>query len=320
MRFSRLPLLWRVFMINAALLVLGSVLLAVTPASVHSSIALVDAIELFSGVAVMLIANLLLLRPIVEPIDRLVRRMRTVDLLRPGQRLAGGGGLEVDALVDTFNQMVDRLEAERQESGRRALDAQESERLRIAQGLHDEVGQALTGVLLQLDALERSGAQAEAVQETKETLRQALDEVRRIAYELRPALLEHLGLVSALRELAARFGERAHVAVEQHFDTPLQPLLDAVELAVYRVAQESLTNVARHAQASHVRLSLVNGPRSVVLRVSDDGRGFDTSAEPGPGGIRGMRERAVLVGGALAVKSTPPHGTEVRLEVPALPG
>jgi len=170
MRLSRLPLLWRVFAINAVLLVVATLLLALTPVTIHASIALVEGLDLAIGLAVMLGANLLLLRRELAPLHRLVQRMRTVDLLRPGQRLPEDGGAEVGALVGGFNQMLERLEVERQESGRRALQAQEAERRRIAGGLHDEVGQVLTGVLLRLDD-----------DETKEAVRQALDEVRRIA-------------------------------------------------------------------------------------------------------------------------------------------
>ena len=153
MRFSRLPLLWRVFAINAALLALATLLLAVTPVTIHASIALVETIDLGVALVVMLAANLLLLRHTLAPIDRLVERMRTVDLLRPGQRFVERGGIEVEQLVRTFNEMLERLETERRESGQRALRAQEAERLRIARGLHDEVGQVLTGVLLQLNTL-----------------------------------------------------------------------------------------------------------------------------------------------------------------------
>jgi two-component system sensor histidine kinase UhpB len=263
------------------------------------------------ALVVMLGANLLLLRETLGPIERLAERMRTVDLLRPGQRLVEEGGVEAKQLVRVFNQMLARLEAERRESGRRALRAQEAERARIARGLHDEVGQVLTGVLLQLDSL--------GATETKEAVRTALDDIRRMARELRPELLEHLGLVSALTELTRKFAAQSGLRIERRFATDLPRLSEEAELAVYRVAQESLTNVARHADASHVDVFLERGSRSVVLRVVDDGRGIDDAAAAnGHGGLRGMRERAVLVGGALAVKPARGGGVEVRLEVPAL--
>src|SRR4051794_13328986 len=148
MRFSRLPLLWRVFVINAILLVLATVLLAVTPVTIHASIAFVEVLDLAIGLLVMLAANFLLLRHTVRPIDRLVERMSTVDLLRPGQRLAEGGGVEVTALVRAFNQMLERLEGERRESGRRGVPGPEGERLRGARGLPHEGGQGVTGGVL----------------------------------------------------------------------------------------------------------------------------------------------------------------------------
>jgi len=319
MRFSRLPLLWRVFGINATLLALATALLALTPVTIHASIAFVEVLDLAVGLLVMLAANLLLLRHTVGPFERLVERMRTVDLLRPGQRLPEDGGVEVTALVRAFNQMLDRLESERRESGRRALQAQEAERLRIARGLHDEVGQVLTGVLLQLDSLATAGGdRAAEIAETKAAVRGAVEEVRRIARELRPEMLEQLGLVSALTELSRRFADQSGVSVRPSFAEGLPRLSDASELAVYRVAQESLTNVARHADASDVEVSLQPGVGSVVLRVSDNGRGIAENADVnGHAGLRGMRERALLVGGALAVKPGRGGGTEVRLEVPA---
>jgi two-component system sensor histidine kinase UhpB len=305
--FSRLPLLWRIFAINAALLVVATLLLALTPVTVHASLALVEGVDLAIALVVMLAANLFLLRHTLAPIGRLVERMRTVDLLHPGQRLVERGGVEVTELVRAFNQMLERLEAERRESGRRALRAQEAERRRIASGLHDEVGQVLTGVLLRLDD-----------EETKEAVRQALNEVRRIARELRPEMLEQLGLVSALTELSRTFAESSGVRVERRFAPDLPPLSDEAELAVYRVAQESLTNVARHAEAGEVVLVLEPGAGSVVLCVADDGRGMpEAVASNGHGGLRGMRERALLVGGVLAIKPGPGGGVEVRLEVPA---
>ena len=309
MRLSRLPLLWQVFAINAALLVVATLLLALTPVTVHARIAIVEGLDLGVALVVMLAANLLLLRHTLRPIHRLVERMRKIDLLQPGQRISEQGGVEVVELTRAFNDMLDRLETERRESGQRALRAQEAERRRIASGLHDEVGQVLTGVLLRLDD-----------DETKEAVRQALEEVRRIARELRPEMLEQLGLVSSLTELSRRFEDSSGIQVERRFATNLPKLSDDSELAVYRVAQESLTNIARHADASRVQIALEPGSNSVVLRVIDDGRGMSASDAftiNGHGGLRGMRERAMLVGGVLAVQPAGEGGVEVRLEVPA---
>jgi two-component system sensor histidine kinase UhpB len=311
----------RVFLLNAALLVAAAMLVALSPITVSTPVKVFDEVVLGLGILIILLANYLLLRPAFKPLERLVERMRNVDLLRPGRRLEPSGSSEIVELVRSFNEMLERLETERRESGRLALAAQEAERHRIAAELHDEVGQSLTGVLLLLEQLAREvpDERREVFAEAQEATRRSVDEVRRIAQELRPELLEHLGMVSALKALATRFTRQAGLELEWDFAPGLPPLAPDAELALYRVAQESLTNVARHADASRVWLSLQPGRNSVVLRVVDDGRGLNGPAANG-GGLRGMRERAVLVGAALAIKPARTGGVEVRLEVPAATG
>jgi two-component system, NarL family, sensor histidine kinase UhpB len=314
-----MPIFWRVFAVNAGLLALIAVLLLLSPVEISYPIKPIQALIVVVGLAITLVANVLLLRRAVAPLERLVERMDRVDLLRPGQRLQVGRDDEVGRVVRAFNQMLDRLESERQRSGRRVLAAQEAERLGIARDLHDEVGQLLTGVLLHLDSSTGSAPEhRDEIEEAKRAVRRALDEVRRISRELRPEMLEDLGLVSALTELSTSFG-RSGVRVERRFDTSLPKLEPDTELAVYRIAQESLTNVARHSNASRVTITLERGPDSVVLRIVDDGRGFDSARSEEHGGLRSMRERALLVGGALAIEQVPTGGVEVRLEVPATP-
>ena len=308
----------RVFLMNAALLIAAGVLVALSPITVSTPVKVFDEVVLGIGVVVILIANYLLLRPAFKPLERLAERIKNVDLLRPGRPFEPSGSPEIVELVRSFNDMLERLETERRDSGRRALAAQEGERTRIAAELHDEVGQSLTGVLLLLQQLanEVPEQRRDVYAEAQETIRKSVEEVRRIAQELRPEMLEHLGLTSALKALATRFTEQAGLELEWEFAPSLPPLTPDAELALYRVAQESLTNVARHAQATRVWLSLLPGRGSVVLRVVDDGRGINGAPGNG-GGLRGMRERAVLVGAALAIKPASTGGVEVRLEVPA---
>jgi two-component system sensor histidine kinase UhpB len=314
-----MPLFWRVFLLNAALLLAAGALLAFSPATISTPVRVVEESVLAAGVLLLLVVNYALLRPVFKPLERLAQRMENVDLLRPGGRLRPSGSREVAGLMRSFNDMLERLESERRESGRRALAAQEAERKRIAAELHDEVGQIMTGVLLLLGkvASEVPTDRRELLAEAQEATRRSVDEVRRIAQELRPELLEHLGLASALKSLATSLTERAGLEFEKDFARKLPPLEPDVELAVYRVAQESLTNVARHAQASRVWLSLQPGRDSVVLRVVDDGCGLNGQAAGGGGGLRGMRERAMLVGAALAIERAETGGVEIRLEVPA---
>jgi two-component system, NarL family, sensor histidine kinase UhpB len=314
---TRLPLFWRVFAVNASLLALIALLLIVSPVTISFPIALAEAIVVLVGLVVTVGVNAFLLRRAFVPLGRLAERMEMVDLLRPDQRLQVLRDDEIGRVVAAFNHMLDRLERERRESARRVLAAQEAERVGIARDLHDEVGQVLTGVLLQLNSIaEKAPEHEEALGDARQAVRRALDEVRRISSELRPEMLEHLGLVSALTELSSSFERVSGVGVDRRFPTDLPKLEADVELAVYRIAQESLTNVARHAEARRVTIALESGYGRVVLRVADDGRGFAGTPEE-HGGLRGMRERAMLVGGALAIKNAPEGGVEVRLEVPA---
>jgi len=318
MKGTRLPLYWRVFAFNAALLTLIAVLLIVTPVTISFPIALTEALVVVLGLLVTIAVNAVLLRRVFAPLGRLAHRMEMVDLLRPGQRLEVIRSDEVGRVIASFNRMLDRLERERRQSARRVLAAQESERISIARDLHDEVGQVLTAVLLHLNSIaEAAPDQREELDEARRSVRRALEEVRRISSELRPEMLEQLGLISALTELATSFARISGVRVDRDFSASLPTLAPEVELAVYRIAQESLTNVARHADAQRVLVTVEPGHDSVVLRVADDGRGFD-GAPVEHGGLRSMRERAVLVGGALAIKRAPEGGVEVRLEVPAV--
>ncbi|MFJ8486770.1 HAMP domain-containing sensor histidine kinase [Streptomyces sp. NPDC094038] len=309
-----MPLFWRIFLLNAVVLVTATALL-LGPVTVSTPVLLTEAAVLTGGLAAMLIANALLLRIGLAPLQRLARAMTTTDLLRPGARPAVGGHGEVAELIATFNTMLDRLEAERAASAARALTAQESERHRIAQELHDEVGQTLTAVLLDL---KRVGDQApaparEQLYEVQETTRASLDEIRRIARRLRPGVLEELGLTSALKSLATEFTGPA-LSVRHHIAVDLPPLGENAELVLYRVAQESLTNTARHAGATRVALTLERTGGTVELRVRDNGRGLGGAAEGA--GIRGMRERALLIGADLVLGPAPDGGTDVHLAVP----
>jgi two-component system sensor histidine kinase UhpB len=312
-----MSLFWGVFATNAGILIVGTLALVIYPGPLHEHRALLDLAILLIALVVMLVANGLLLRRLFRPLARLAERMDTADVLRGGQRLPVDSRGEIGALERSFNRMLERLEKERRDAGAHALHAQEQERERLARGLHDEVGQSMTAVLLQLKRLaaDASAQQRSQLAEAQEVVKTSLDDVRRLAQELRPELLDHLGLASALAELASGFEQRTRVRVRRQLEQGLPPLDPGVELVVYRVAQESLTNVARHARASEVLLSLEHGTGSVVLRVIDNGQGFDPEHVEG-GGLRGIRERALIVGGAIAIKPGPTGGVEVRLEVP----
>jgi two-component system, NarL family, sensor histidine kinase UhpB len=305
-----MPLYWRVFAINATVLTLAAVTLVVSPLTVSFPVALTELVVLTAGLVALLVMNFALLRRVFAPLARLTRFMRQVDPLRPGSRVPPGhADPEIAELTGAFNEMIERLESERRDSALRALAAQERERRRIALELHDEVGQAITAAMLRLDSAE--------VDEAKEGLREALEEVRQIARRLRPEALDDLGLRNALRALVADVARSARLDLNPEIDASLPELTPEQELVVYRVAQEALTNAVRHSGAAHVRFSLTFEAGEVVLAVGDDGQGFDPARAPDGSGIRGMRERALLVRARLGVDSAPGRGTEVRLRVPA---
>ena len=243
-----------------------------------------------------------------------------VDLSKPGQRIPDARPTsEAGELAVTFNEMLERLELERREATRRVPAAHESERVRIAQELHDEVGQTLTAVLLQLSRLQdRLPEDLSAdLSEAQDAARASLEDVRRIATDLRPEALKDLGLASALAALGDGFGRRAGLRVDRQIHTPMPQLSSEAELVVYRVAQEALTNVARHAGSDRVKLTLATDADRLTLTVRDHGLGLPNRLASDGSGIRGMQERAGLIGADLSIE-TPLDGpgTELRLELP----
>jgi two-component system, NarL family, sensor histidine kinase UhpB len=317
---SSLSLLWRIFAINAAVFVTAAAVLALSPATIHASIRLSEAIVLGAGLVIMLIADLLLLRRTLAPLRRLAALMSTVDPMHPGRRSVSDerAGSEVAVLARSLDGMLDRLETERRESSRRALAAQEAERLRIARELHDEIGQTLTAVALRAerasDDHDPKASQA-TLAEMAQMIQGSLEDVRRISRELRPEALTELGLVNALIALCRRVAQQAELPIDHDLEPHLRGLTDEVELVIYRVAQEALTNVLRHSRASAVTVRLARDGGRIVLSVADNGRGLADAGLDGAG-LAGMRERAMLIGADLKVDSRSPQGTCVRLEIP----
>jgi len=308
------PLLWRIFVGNAIVLGVATTVLVLTPVTVSFPAAERELLVLAVGLALMLLVNYVLLRRAVAPLRRLTGVMREVDPLAPGRRARlRDWPAEVAELGAAFDQMLERLEQERRDSARRALGAQEEERLRIARELHDEVGQALTAVLLQLDRAQADvgGEPSERIREARETARATLEEVRAIARNLRPEALDDLGLAAALRQLCIE-AERTGVLVERVISASVT-LDEEAEVVVYRVAQEAMTNALRHAGAEKIVLTLQRDTELTFLRVLDDGRGIAEAADGA--GVRGMRERALLVGGTLEVAGSPGGGTSVTLRL-----
>ncbi len=203
----------------------------------------------------------------------------------------------------------------------RVVTAQELERRRLARELHDETGQALTSILLGLRGLEEvkdTDTLRATVAEVRDLVRSTLQDVRRLAVELRPTALDDFGLVAALERLTENFAEQTGISIEFAPNLPGDVRLPAeVETALYRIVQESLTNVVKHARANRVSIVLTRKPDSVSIVVEDDGIGFEPGRENGDGiGLIGMQERVGLLGGRVALESRPGAGTTFVAEVP----
>ena len=312
-----MPLYWRVFATNATAVLLAFLALVFAPVTVSIPVTTAELAILVAGLLGMLALNLVLLRPAFRPLDTLADTMRRHDPLSPGVRVPVDGEPDVAALAEAFNDMLERLESERRESARQALRVLEGERSRIARELHDEVGQTLTGVMLQVEGLAARIPDElhEQLDELRETARRGTEDVRRIARRLRPEALEDLGLQSALAALATAFAEQAGIRVDRRLEPGLE-LTEEQELVVYRVAQEALTNVARHAGAKRVDLRLERAGDRVALSVRDDGRGITEAAKGSSQGIRGMRERAMLIGADIDIRGSAGKGTTITLSIP----
>jgi two-component system sensor histidine kinase UhpB len=243
---------------------------------------------------------------------------RRFDPRRTGQRVPmDDHESEVTDVARAFNEMLERLEHERRATSRRVLDAQEAERLRVAQDLHDQVGQTLTAALLELEHVAKQvpdGARDD-VAAAQEIVQLGLEDIRRIARELRPEALDDLGLHSALAALTERFARQARLQIVLRVEPDLPELDRDAQLVIYRVAQEALTNVARHSGSETAEVRLVHAADRVTLTVTDDGPGLPPGAAGGAG-MQGMAERASTIEAAMVARTREDGGTEVRLDVP----
>jgi two-component system sensor histidine kinase UhpB len=316
-------LLSQVLAVNTALVAATAIIAALlaTPAEPNDVASPQRLLLIVLAVIAAVLLNSLLLRRRLAPLDRLIATMERVDLASPGQRAFAppNAPREILKLTRDFNRMLERLEQERVNSGRAVIRAQEEERARIAQDLHDEVNQALTAILLRLQAaaLDVPPGLRSELKEIQTLATQAMEELLTLARTLRPTALDDHGLVPALASQVADFGERTGIrsSFHRHGDAP--NLSDEEQLVLYRVTQESLSNVVQHSGASSVRVELSSVGRT-VLRVRDDGVGFKPSGNARNRlGVSGMRERALLVGGRLNVFSAPGEGTTIELTMGA---
>jgi two-component system sensor histidine kinase UhpB len=338
-RLLRFPLFNKILIANALLVTLGAFVgTAVTlrfGGKFEGSGAWLAVLFTITGVALTMILNTLLLRYALQPLRALRVTVQDLDqgnfdVRVPESRLADA---DLATVAETLNRMLDhvqRYEQRVQDLSANVLRAQEDERHRIARELHDQIGQALTFLLVRLkiiEALPQAGPVQAELSDLRAAVAGTIDQVRKLALDLRPPALDQLGLIPALRQLARDFSDQTRVAVT--FDAAAEPINIAPEraTAIYRIVQEALTNVAKHAEAKQVQIDLRRESNAITVSIHDDGCGFDPQLAPlrdhhddGPGlGLFGMEERARLLGGEYTVESTLGAGATITAIIPLNP-
>ena len=277
------------------------------------------------SIVLSLCVNLWMLQRRFRPLERLIERVERIDPAQPAMlELEHDPVNEINRLAQSFKRLLEGIEDERRRGGQAVLRAQEEERRRLARDLHDEVNQALTAILLRLEALSQEVPpdRAGEVAEVKRLASEAMEQLQGLARQLRPAALDDHGLETAIRTQLRRFSTRTGVGTQLQLQGDPRALDADVQTAMYRITQEALANIGRHAGASSVEVELSVAADGGELRIRDDGAGFDpTLPVRGNGrgsglGLKGMAERARLAGGELDVRSAPGSGTTVRLRIP----
>ncbi|HEX2092667.1 MAG TPA: ATP-binding protein [Longimicrobiaceae bacterium] len=333
----RVPLFYKILIANALIVVLGTVAGTwVTAAHVRASperstLDLVGVLVL-GGLVLSVLVNALILRLALSPLQLLEHTAGRVqagdlDARAPYSPVADR---ELDRLTRTFNGMLDSAALYRQrlrDVAARALHAAEEERKRIARELHDETAQMLAALLIRLRVVRNTGdpeALDALLEEMRREIGESLEGIRRFARGLRPPALDELGLAAAVESHARNLAESVGLPIQVEADPLDDVLTPQAELAVYRIVQEALSNVVRHAGASRATVRLSRAPAGVTATVEDDGSGFDVAAamagERRGLGLFGMQERAAYLGGRVEIRSRPGGGTQVRVEVPAEEG
>jgi two-component system, NarL family, sensor histidine kinase UhpB len=322
----RFPLFYKILIANAVMVgvVLAAAILVMHPnlnADGGKLLALLG-----GGMLASIATNAVILRFALSPLKRLERtaqRVRAGDL-RARVEPSDLADRQLARLMSTFNTMLESGDVYRQrlrDTAARALAAQEEERKRIAQELHDGTAQTLTALRVRLRvarALAESEARTQLLERISSELGEATEEIRRIAQGLRPPALDMLGLAAAIESCSRDVADTAGVTLETALQGVEGLLTPEAELVLYRIVQEALSNVARHAHARTVRVRLAYAGSTVTVVVEDDGRGFNVAAEMSNGGLGlfGMQERAGYVGGTVAIESEPGAGTRVRATIP----
>ncbi|GAC1403289.1 MAG: hypothetical protein NVS4B12_04430 [Ktedonobacteraceae bacterium] len=280
------------------------------------------------GWLVSVILNFVVLQIAFRPLMDLGKVMKRVQTGEHALRAPLTGiDPEADQLAGTFNMMLEAIDEANRVRASQIIKAQEQERKRIARELHDETSQVLTSLLISLAILEESITTQEArdrITETRRLAHQTLRAIRNLSIDLRPSALDDLGLLPALRWYVKEYQQKTNIEVEFHTTgfKDRERLSPEMETALYRIVQESLTNVAKHAQARHVTITLREEAEAVNATITDDGRGFDVEELEKMGdqdrglGLIGMQERALLLDGTATIESGHERGTVVQIHIP----
>jgi two-component system, NarL family, sensor histidine kinase UhpB len=265
----------------------------------------------------------------LRPVDHIRKALNELSAGHLGARLPAFDLPELASLGGDFNRMAGSLQhstLENHRLTRRLIQTQEDESKRIARELHDEIGQCVTAIHADAATIHRASASADAIVRESataiiEVTTRIKNMVRGMLQRLRPTAIDALGLEAALRDLESAFCQRnPDVACTLDIQPSAGELKGELAMAVYRVVQEGLTNIARHAQASHVDIEIAGSPgdASALLRIKlyDDGAGFDPAAVTEGFGLLGMRERVMGLGGAVSIDSAPRRGTQIAIELP----
>ncbi|HSJ32527.1 MAG TPA: sensor histidine kinase [Longimicrobiales bacterium] len=323
----RVPLFYKILIANAvilALVTIGSAFIAHAAAD-NENISF--ALLLGTGVVLSVISNAIILRVALSPVKQLegtARRVQDGDLTARVE-VSDLADRDLERLAGTFNMMLDSADAYRtrlREVAARALTAQEEERRRIAQELHDGIAQTLTALRVRLRVARATQGEdrTEALDRISTDIGAATEEIRRIAQGLRPPALDMLGLSPAIESYARNVADTTGMTIVTDIAATDGVLSPDAELAVYRIVQEALSNVARHSTASSARVDLEVTRNTVQVVVSDTGRGFSVAEEMSRGGLGlfGMQERGAYLGGTVEIESNPGAGTRIRVTIPTV--
>lgn len=325
----RVPVFYRVLISNSLIIFVGATVGTWLATRLQTSpYPVILMIFVVVGWLVSVVLNFVLLQIAFRPLLDLGKVMNRV---QSGERSlrAPLTGLEpqADQLARTFNMMLDAIDDANRQRATQIINAQEEERKRVARELHDETSQVLTSLLISLTVLEESITSPEArsrIAETRLLAHRTLRAIRHLSLDLRPSALDDLGLLPALRWYIKEYQQKFSLPVDFEASGLEERLPSEIETVVYRIVQEALTNVARHAKAEHVHVTIKGDAENIEVTVCDDGIGFDTERHeeaPGPGqvhgwGLVGMRERASLLNGQLHITSVPGKGTTIHTKIP----